>query len=79
MGGKLLLFGMEASFSRPVMSPAHFPKVKGVSLYFLGFKLCKMIDHSGGSEGLQLMLGNLTNCEQITNCILVAYFFFFFF
>lgn len=22
------------------------------------------------------MLGNLTNCEQITNCILVAFFFF---
>ena len=33
-------------------------------------------DHSGGSEGLQSMLGNLTNCEQITNCILVAFFFF---
>lgn len=28
---------------QPAMSPAHFPKVKGVSLFFLGFKLCKVI------------------------------------
>lgn len=66
MGEELLFFGVEASFPRPGMSPAHFPKVKEVGLSFLGFKLLQMI--------LQVALRFaidawelLTNCELVTN------------